>query len=213
MKLNKVLALALSGVLAVSMLAGCSNSTADEPVVTPEEPTVSTSSISADLADALNDRDDHPLRLTASTDDELDNALAAVIKKYGNDQNVANNAANYRLNNLTGTLYTELSKKLGNPVNKIDDMMEQGVSPKNPESALRLYAVNSSVSDEYIVELVEKNIGSAVDGLKDTIAAGNSVVFDCSYTVRAAIVEASVENSIVDIGVKYVAVLVTGTIA
>ncbi len=212
MKLNKVLALALSGVLAVSMLAGCSNSTADEPVVTPEEPTVSTSSISADLADALNDRDDHPLRLTASTDDELDNALAAVIKKYGNDQNVANNAANYRLNNLNGTLYTKLSKTLGNPENAIKDMMN-GVSPKNPKSALRLYAVNSSVSDEYIVELVEKNIGSVVDGLDDTIPAGDNVVFDCSYTVRAAIVEASVENSIVDIGVKYVAVLVTGTIA
>lgn len=46
MKLKKIVSLALAGVLAVSMLAGCSNGTSDKTETTTEEPVADTSIVS-----------------------------------------------------------------------------------------------------------------------------------------------------------------------
>ena len=80
MKLKKIAALALAGVLAVSMLAGCgdNSSNGNNVVVTP-----GTSSIVA----AFNDGQDadNDVKITFSSDATLDNVVKKVIEKEGTD--------------------------------------------------------------------------------------------------------------------------------
>ena len=80
MKLKKIAALALAGVLAVSMLAGCgdNSSNGNNVVVTP-----GTSSIVA----AFNDGQDadNDVKIAFSSDATLDNVVKKVIEKEGTD--------------------------------------------------------------------------------------------------------------------------------
>ena len=57
MKLNKVLALALSGVMAVSMLAGCSNNSGNGGQNGEEQPPVDDTTIASVLNDEQADND------------------------------------------------------------------------------------------------------------------------------------------------------------
>ena len=85
MKLKKITSLALAGVMAVSMLAGCSgkgdangDNGNDNPVVTP-----STTSIIKALNDGQSASND--VKVDFKVDSELDAALAKAVSVYGND--------------------------------------------------------------------------------------------------------------------------------
>ena len=79
MKLNKVLALALSGVMAVSMLAGCSNNSGNGGQNGEEQPPV----VDTTIAGAVNDKldDDSVVTFTYST--EVEEAAKQVARVYG----------------------------------------------------------------------------------------------------------------------------------
>ena len=82
MKLNKVLALALSGVMAVSMLAGCSGNPADgEQGNNQGDTTVDTS-----VASVLNDEQaatDNKVKIDFTYSSSLENALEKALTEFG----------------------------------------------------------------------------------------------------------------------------------
>lgn len=81
MKLNKILALALSGVMAVSMLAGCSNNNGGN---NEEEQTPATGVVAA-----VNNGQsaDNKVKITFTADNNLDTALQAAVNAAGEDAN------------------------------------------------------------------------------------------------------------------------------
>ena len=83
MKLKKIASLALAGIMAVSMLAGCSttgNDGNDDPVVTPPADNSFAASINAELSDSQK------AIVTFEADSKLVNALNSVADKF--DSNV-----------------------------------------------------------------------------------------------------------------------------
>ena len=82
MKLNKVLALALSGVMAVSMLAGCSNNSGNGGQNGGEQPPVVTGPVGAVIS-ALDSDTINVVKF--SNDSNLQSVLEKVVKNKGND--------------------------------------------------------------------------------------------------------------------------------
>ena len=82
MKLKKIASLMLAGVMAVSMLAGCSGKPAEENK--PETPTVQPGTASA-VIDALSD--DTTSKVAFTDDASLQAVLEMVVKNAGNDLN------------------------------------------------------------------------------------------------------------------------------
>ena len=82
MKLNKVVALALSGVMAVSMLAGCSgNGSNNGGSSSGEEQTPATIQVAADLNDAVSE--DTQKKVTFTDDGTLQENLATAVALNG----------------------------------------------------------------------------------------------------------------------------------
>ena len=83
MKLNKIAALAMAGVMAVSMLAGCSGKGTGSDSKDPVDVNTSASSI----VKALNDGQDvtNKVKINFTSDSELDNAMKRIVETYGKD--------------------------------------------------------------------------------------------------------------------------------
>ena len=81
MKLNKIAALAMAGVMAVSMLAGCSGKGTGSDSKDPVDVNTSASSI----VKALNDgqKATNKVKINFTSDSELDNALKRIVETYG----------------------------------------------------------------------------------------------------------------------------------
>ena len=82
MKLNKVLALALSGVMAVSMLAGCSGNSGNGGQNGGEQPPVDDTTI----ASVLNDEQaatDNKVKIDFTYSSSLENALEKALTEFG----------------------------------------------------------------------------------------------------------------------------------
>lgn len=82
MKLNKVLALALSGVMAVSMLAGCSNNSGNGGQNGEEQPPVDDTTIASVLNDEQADND---VKVNFTYSSSLETALQKTLSVVGND--------------------------------------------------------------------------------------------------------------------------------
>lgn len=82
MKLNKVLALALSGVMAVSMLAGCSNNSGNGGQNGGEQPPVDDTTIASVLNDEQADND---VKVNFTYSSSLETALQKTLSVVGND--------------------------------------------------------------------------------------------------------------------------------
>ena len=107
MKLNKVMALALSGLMAVSMLAGCSNGTPNG------EENNEGQNTTTDVVSVMNDAQSF---VEFKVDPSMDSALAAAVQKAGFGQ-VENASSDYNVKYsdvLTSTdkVWAELNKKI-----------------------------------------------------------------------------------------------------
>ena len=101
MKLNKVLALALSGVMAVSMLAGCSgNGSNNGGSSSGEEQTPATIQVAADLNDAVSE--DTQKKVTFTDDGTLQQNLATAITLNGIVTLPEDTAVQQKLKDITG---------------------------------------------------------------------------------------------------------------
>ena len=139
MKLNKIAALAMAGVMAVSMLAGCSGkgngNGGDGTVVV--DPTSS-------VVDTVNNNQSvlNKVKITFAADSDLDNALEALVKRNGN-------------NALTGSNIdlTDLEKLIGVEAGDDDDLMTKWSDPDNRGLKKGAVVVNTVVKAERIVAM------------------------------------------------------------
>lgn len=90
MKLKKIASLALAGIMAVSMLAGCSNGENNNGGNSGDDNTVITPSTTP-VVDAVNKGQDvtNDVKITFTADSKLDAALQKAVSVYGTDSTTA----------------------------------------------------------------------------------------------------------------------------
>ena len=209
MKLKKIASLALAGVMAVSMLAGCN--TASNNNDEPENPDAipSTSNSATVLHD--NMKGDARKMTTPAANADLDSALKQVVDTYFNNEDYLGVLTGSRVAQVK---YDNIAVNLEKALNaKSDIAVGLNYLLNNDETtiAVELYCVEASVSDTYALEQVADKIENDIAGLKDK---SNNGEYSYAYTVSASIVTKPVTSSIVEGitgGVKYIAVAVTQT--
>ena len=163
MKLNKIAALAMAGVMAVSMLAGCSGkgngngNGGDGTVVV--DPTSS-------VVDTVNNNQSvlNKVKITFAADSDLDDALEALVKRNGNNAFTGSNID-----------LTDLEKLIGVEAGDDGDLMTKWSDPDyRPHLKKGDVVINTVVKAEPIVamndEAAEKMLAKEIS---DYIAGRN----------------------------------------
>lgn len=120
MKLNKIAALAMAGVMAVSMLAGCSGkgngNGGDGTVVV--DPTSS-------VVDTVNNNQSvlNKVKITFAADSDLDDALEALVKRNGNNV----------ITNMNWKDLSDLEKLIGVKAGQDSDLKDKNAEPDTNE--------------------------------------------------------------------------------
>ena len=202
MKLKKLLALALAGVMAVSMLAGCKGG--NKPEDPTEEPTGDTS-----IATALNEKqadDENEVQIAFVYDASLETAVKAVLDVNGNDKDQADaikaylekilDVENTNINAFNGAL-----KKLsGNQSGTQTKVYVARVSNKNAEGVandtydkikgslddLKLEGANSTGSLEYAFSYDGKAATVTVEGSSYGTDTYVVLIISCTTTTTLA---------------------------
>ena len=208
MKLNKVMALALSGLMAVSMLAGCSsdpsNGDGGNTEVTPPASTA---------VSVMNDSQGY-VEFEANSD--FDAALAAAAKKAKQDE--VKDATYTVVSAFNDSVYQELAKKL--PVGEkmygnIYDIYftTTNVSSNDAENTrnILVYVKNEGLSEEAAL----KQIASQMDKASNypEIVSFNSKNYKATYTGNVSIVTVNTADNGDTASAYYIAVSVTQTIS
>ena len=169
MKLKKIASLALAGVMAVSMLAGCAT---NKPEEKPDEGPVTTTSLSTEVGALV---EDVPEYVTFADSDKLDSALKAAVEYAG----VKDVLPEYiHLNQLTevygrwSTVASKLDEKLAdkaytpNTLNKYGygfnwiGTVTNGMDGEKG-MASQLYVVSKNVGDTALKEMIAEKLEKA----------------------------------------------------
>ena len=215
MKLKKIASLMLAGVMTVSMLAGCQNANVD-----PEEPTDEPDVVVSDATNMLYSElsGSAKARVDAVANADLDEALANAADKYWDYNSTAKidrltevnwwNAGK-ALKSAMGANFTEFGKYDHNWFDcNCTNFYANNTSEK---SMVKLYVVDASDSDAYVMEMVANEIDSAITHLPKATHDDIHDDYVYSYTVSASIATKTVTFAGVDMGIKYVAVYMTQT--
>ena len=197
MKLKKIASLVLAGVMAVSMLAGCSNKGTENNGTNDQEQTTTASSLSSELRKALSN--DAMRKVTAISNSKLDAALEDAVEKYFTNANYQSD----RQADVTALVYADAP--IYKDVVKTMDAIT-GFSGLNGDDtvAIKMYSVDSSVSDAYAVEKIADKIEAGIAALAKE---GNKE--DYKYDISASVVTRTREVFGTTVGVKYIAVAVS----
>ena len=208
MKLKKIASLMLAGVMAISMLAGCSNNSGNDNKGEGEGETSTATSYSTELRSAMNG--DAMRKVTAVADAKLDAALKNAVDKYFTISDFVNVA---NLTTPTDQLTTAVGKDLVKAMDaKTNISVDLNDSNTKTTVVVKLYAVEASTGDFYALEKVADMIDESIAQLKDKSDENGGSKYDYKYTVSASIVTKPVTSSLVqgvETGVKYVAVAIT----
>ena len=150
MKLKKLMALAMSGVLAVSMLAGCSDAPVDDNQGDDGQGTVQTSPI----VSAVNDAQD---KIDFTTDNSLTSALKMAVAEVGaNGGRVEENVERY-VKHATGSKYD-------------DELYTEGGNNGDVKTIVKVAYVGSETAwtEDAVVSNLAKSVKTEVKGLVDT---------------------------------------------
>ena len=233
MKLKKLMALALSGVLAVSMLAGCNGNKAPvDDGTDPIEP--GTNGVSTEVgtltADYL-DPTEIPEYVTFADDADLDSSLQYVVEFAGVDDVLLQYMHNDNLHRVAGDLYSRLQKAVGDDNywvnwNNIGSMhalklAEAENSYKiDDETVVELFAVSSAIGENAVNQLIAEELADVakIQGyLYSTSGRGENGNYNHEYTVSVSTYTKAVNSSSVlgsgaaDPAVTFVAVQVVRT--
>ena len=183
MKLNKVLALALSGVMAVSMLAGCSgNGSNNGGSSSGEEQTPATIQVAADLNKAISE--DTQKKVTFTDDGALQEDLATAVTLNGIVTLPTAMKVQETLQDVTG-IDDEYGKMDTNTVNKSYKAVQVWMAPKNAnlKSAVNAFAgtVDTWFSKLETMNMTEKAFNKLAEG---------APYVEYDYTATVAAVEA-----------------------
>lgn len=195
MKLNKVLALALSGVMAVSMLAGCSNNSGNGGQNGEEQPPVDDTTIASVLNDEQADND---VKVNFTYSSSLETALQKTLSVVGGEEDEK-------------TVESYLVKVLG-----VDDVVIQHFYGYPNQTSGTL----NTVGEQTAVVVIRDKTGKTEDGVAKEMYtklanggldkltaewADNQVKWSFSYTGEVAAVSTVEDNQ----NYTYVAVVVT----
>ena len=208
MKLNKVLALALSGVMAVSMLAGCSgkseNGDKDDntEVVVPASNAVS----------VMNDAQDM-VKFKSSAD--LDAALAAAAKKVTLTE-IEN--LDFTVKEVsTGNVYNELKNNV--PVGEmvggvIFDNSTNAVAGKSITKTALYYVESEGLTEKAALEQIANVMKSKDEYYPELVWIGSPKAnYEASYTGAVSVVKATASDAGKTASAYYIAISVTQSIA
>ena len=219
MKLKKIASLMLAGVMAVSMLAGCSGNTIDD-TQKPEEPDVtpSTSASAETFVAALSN--DARNNVTAVANADLDAALEDAVEIYFNDWVAADygrffGVPGFTHGNAADARYSQIGKAVAKAMGNAEDRIQDVDGDMDATVAVETYAVNGSVSDQAILENLAAKMDESICNLdafyvnkgKDPHNYTDSLT-ECDYEVSTSIVTATGKYMGVDVTVKFVSVAV-----
>ena len=181
MKLNKVMALALSGLMAVSMLAGCSNGTPNG-----EENGEQGQVVANDIVSVLNDSQD-TVKFSANT--PLENALKATGEKL-KSSDIKNYTNNYNPNVVGSGTVAEAYQKVA-PVgyetlqSVSNALFTSSVPTKEGQTTKNvLYVMNAKSMDlNSAVAMISNNL--ATSNYADMVLSG-STEYNATYVGSAA---------------------------
>ena len=203
MKLNKLMALALSGVLAVSMFAGCAKGNVKpEPTPDPEEPTATGYSVTlgdkvdvekdyityqdnADDAAALQDALGNMASVSVAANATLPQTVMEFDKSkvFGDSELVIDdfvNALDIENNNLY--LWAMSDDLVNNTEWKADDTVKYGV----------LYVIDGTVDVNKALAQVADEVRATINGLPN-VNHGTVARYTYDYTVSASVVNKALE--------------------
>ena len=212
MKLKKIVSLALAGVMAVSMLAGCANNggnggndSGKEPVTQP----------ATGVAAAFNDAQSstNQAKVVFSNDASLDAALAKAVKMNG--QGAPEGSVFMDVCYITG-MNPDLSPNYTSATGFDDFIMDEDDCKDGKTCTFAGVGVVSSEdawSEDAAVNLVASYLDGQIKLLKDTtyvekVTPAGHTFYDFSYTGKASMV--SVQNAAGDYD-YYFAIVVTQT--
>ena len=237
MKLKKIASLALVGVMAVSMLAGCATAN-----VEPEQPDKPETPATSAAADALYSELTGSAKemVTAVADADLDSALDNAVAKYWNygsmtagdvfqdEINRVNYAGvvDYRETRIGAAVKSGVSANWLSIASEhkggTDGSVFSCPTDANNRKVVEIYAVPASVSDAMALEIVAEKIDKWVSKLpveggfdqdNYTDEGDHKPNYDFSYTISASIETKTVNIAGLEQGIKYVAVMMTKTVA
>ena len=200
MKLKKIASLMLAGVMAVSMLAGCSgkgNGNDGEP----ENPVVPTTGVVADANNAVSadDKEDYKFSgFAASTN--LDSILKDLASSTGDFSEVSiNNIYNNQVASAqsNSTVEGKLNDKLDGLLDdgKFDEIPADNVSEKYGY----IYTISGKVEQSEAVEKVVNQFASSILANVETDAVKNSTtntMYDPAYSAEISIVKVSSSSAV-----------------
>ena len=222
MKLKKIASLALAGIMAVSMLTACGDSTTNNTGdnSSSSQPTVSNASnvmwngMNKDARDIVD-----PVANAT-----LENSLRKNVEIYGNLDNVVEYVLSHIISSGSQQNITATPVDVSNIIIWDKIAQDMGITSEcastgeclaedngKDAAALRLYATNFSVSDQYALEYVGQLIDEEIAELPLT-SDDKSVEYD--YEISASIVSENIANE--GLGtqmttVKFIAVYATRT--
>ena len=208
MKLKKIASLALAGVMAVSMLAGCNTASNGGNNGEGEgEGQVSTSNSATILHDAM--KGDARKMTTPVANTALDTALKNAVDTYF--QNTEYAAVANEDNVVVNSKIADALVEAMNAKKNIVPDLEKSANNDKVTVAVKLFSTEASVSDTYALEKVAEFIENSVADL-DEVSENGEWKYD--FTISASIVTKPVTSVIangITTGVKYIAVAVTQT--
>ncbi len=223
MKLKKIAALALAGVMAVSMLAGCDTNNT-KPETKPEEPTV-VSGYSATLADKLGDLKDY-VAVKDNADDVV--ALQKALNYISEPtlQNLADRKTVQNLNANNGN--ADVANMIADFVDRAgftdDDIKDGDLSMawyaagnwcdnRSVKDGM-IYVVNGAVGEDEAVKLVAAQVKDDIAALPEHNNGTANDKYDYSYVVSASVATKALDDTFTGPAnsVVFVAVTVTRTV-
>ena len=202
MKLKKIASLALAGVMAVSMLAGCAtNKPEEKPGEGEGEGTVTTTGFSATLEDAV-DVDQDYVTYADNKDDQaaLEKAVASLstttVEDIAQKWEVPTDLKGAWHQEVAGVLST-LKSDLNVPAAELSEGQMNAMnwyanSANNETNTIGIrtgvvYAFNGGMDTDYALNVIAKKVADSVKALPDE-SVGGTTSWDYTYTVSASAV-------------------------
>lgn len=187
MKLNKVLALALSGVMAVSMLAGCSGNSGNGGQNGEGEGETTVTGFAATVASKLDDNKDN---VTVTSNDVIDTALKAAMVKPDDDFITGNRAeANLAVVGVSGPVYVSLEDALTDITFSKFGIFDNANSDNADEdaNAAVVYYIGGDINTDRVAQLVADKIdGITLPERSDVDNDGTYYTYDYTVDVSCA---------------------------
>ena len=215
MKLKKIAALALAGVMAVSMLAGCAtNKPGEKPGEGEGEGTVTTTGYSAELEDAVELTDEQAKFISFK-----DNATDQAALEKAVEQLSASTLADLAMKRVaTNIVYDktrddaqdmmEVYKKAVDATNGNLDLKTLSMSglvnskTKNPDYShdlctAAMFAVNGTVPTAAAMKAIAENVQTEINEMVDK-ATSNGINFEYTYVVSVSAVTKTLQPAYTD---------------